>query len=47
MKSAALLQDVTKAGLPQFFEYQFDPQANYMEAFTAKDPADREAFDTH
>ena len=47
MKSAVLLRDVTEADLPQFFEYQLDPQANYMAAFTAKDPTVREAFDEH
>ncbi len=38
------LRDVVEADLPVFFEHQLDPQANYMAAFTAKDPADREGF---
>jgi RimJ/RimL family protein N-acetyltransferase len=33
--------------LPIFFEQQLDPLANTMAAFTAKDPADRKAFDDH
>lgn len=41
------LRDVTEGDLPIFFEQQRDPEANYMAAFTAKDPADREAFNTH
>jgi RimJ/RimL family protein N-acetyltransferase len=30
-----------------FFEQQLDPAANRMAAFTAKDPADRDAFMAH
>ena len=30
-----------------FFDYQLDAEANYMAAFTAKDPNDRDAFDKH
>jgi len=41
------LRDVVEADLPTFFEYQADPQANHMAAFTAKDPTDREAFTAH
>jgi RimJ/RimL family protein N-acetyltransferase len=44
MTSDVLLRDVTEADLPIFFEQQRDPAANHMAAFTAKDPADREAF---
>ena len=33
--------------LPIFFEQQLDPEANWMAAFTAKDPTDRQAFDAH
>ena len=44
MTSDVLLRDVTEADLPIFFEQQRDPAANQMAAFTAKDPADREAF---
>ena len=39
------LRDVIEADLPIFFQQQLDPQANYMAAFTAKDPTDQEAFD--
>jgi RimJ/RimL family protein N-acetyltransferase len=41
------LRDVLEEDLPVFFEQQLDPQANFMAAFTAKDPQDREAFDRH
>jgi len=44
MTGDVLLRDVTEADLPIFFEQQRDPAANRMAAFTAKDPADREAF---
>ena len=30
-----------------FLEHQLDPEANYMAAFTARDPADRIAFTAH
>jgi RimJ/RimL family protein N-acetyltransferase len=30
-----------------FFDQQLDPDANYMAAFTAKDPTDRAAFTAH
>jgi RimJ/RimL family protein N-acetyltransferase len=39
-----LLRDATINDLPTFFEYQLDPDANYMAAFTSKDPADRDAY---
>ena len=39
-----LLRDVVADDLPIFYEQQLDPEANYMAAFTAKDPTDREAF---
>lgn len=42
-----LLRDVTEDDLPVFFEHQLDPAANHMAAFTAKDPADRDAFVAH
>lgn len=42
-----LLRDVASADLPIFFEQQLDPEANFMAAFTAKDPADRAAFLAH
>jgi len=38
------LRDVTEDDLPIFFEQQLDPDANYMAAFTVKDPADRDVF---
>ena len=41
------LRDVAPADLPFFFENQRDPEAMWMAAFTAKDPNDRKAFDTH
>lgn len=42
-----LLRDVQAGDLPVFFANQLDPVANQMAAFTAKDTADRAAFDTH
>ena len=42
-----LLRDVAETDLPIFFEHQRDPAANFMAAFTARDPADRDAFDAH
>jgi RimJ/RimL family protein N-acetyltransferase len=47
MTSDLLLRDVVEEDLPIFFEQQSDPEANYMAAFTAKDPTNREAFTTH
>ncbi len=41
------LREVIDADLPIFFEQQLDPDANWMAAFTGKDPADREAFERH
>ena len=41
------LRDVEEGDLPMFFEQQLDPEANHMAAFTAKDPADRMAFEAH
>ncbi len=41
------LREVVEADLPLFFDFQLDPQANHMAAFTARDPGDREAFDAH
>ncbi len=40
------LREVEEADLSVFFQNQLDPEANYMAAFTAKDPADRKAFDS-
>ena len=42
-----LLRDVLESDLPIFFEQQLDPEANYMAAFTSKNPADRDAFMAH
>lgn len=44
MTSDVRLRDVTEGDLAIFFEQQRDPAANQMAAFTAKDPADRDAF---
>ena len=41
------LRAVSGTDLPIFFAQQLDPEANYMAAFTAKDPSNREAFDAH
>ncbi len=41
------LREVIDADLPVFFEYQKDPVAGRMAAFTAKDPEDRRAFLDH
>jgi RimJ/RimL family protein N-acetyltransferase len=40
-----VLRDVSPDDLPIFFEQQLDAAANHMAAFSAKDPADRDAFD--
>src|SRR6188768_3387107 len=47
MTNDVQLRDVTEADLPIFFEQQLDPDANRMAAFTARDPADRDAFMAH
>ena len=44
MNITLLLRDVTESDLPIFFEQQRDPVAINMAGFTAKDPADRDAF---
>ena len=41
------LRDGEVDDLPLFFEHQRDPEANWMAAFTRKDPADRDAFMAH
>lgn len=41
------LRAVTASDLDIFFEQQLDAEANYMAAFTSKNPADRTAFDDH
>ena len=45
--SNVVLRTVQAEDLPLFFEYQQDPEANHMAAFTAKDPTDRQAFMAH
>src|SRR5881628_4166763 len=45
--SEVILRDVAEADLPIFFEHQRDPAANYMAAFTARDPTNRDAFTAH
>jgi RimJ/RimL family protein N-acetyltransferase len=47
MPNDIVLRDVTDDDLPIFFEQQLDPDANYMAAFTTKDPTDRDAFTAH
>ena len=47
MADDIVLRDVTDDDLPIFFEQQLDPDANYMAAFTSKDPTDRDAFTAH
>src|SRR5690349_11134114 len=47
MADSIVLRDVTDDDLPIFFEQQLDPDANYMAAFTSKDPTDRDAFMAH
>ena len=42
-----LLRDVVEDDLIVFFEQQLDADANYMAAFTAKNPADRNVFMAH
>ncbi|MBA2777262.1 MAG: GNAT family N-acetyltransferase [Chloroflexia bacterium] len=41
------LREVVASDLERFFEYQRDPEAARMAAFTAPDPDDRAAFDAH
>lgn len=45
--NGVMLRDVADGDLPIFFEQQQDPAANYMAAFTATEPSDRDAFDAH
>ena len=47
MSNELLLRNVVDDDLPVFFEYQLDPEANYMAAFTAKDPTNKEAYIAH
>jgi RimJ/RimL family protein N-acetyltransferase len=47
MRHELTLRDVVDADLPIFFEQQREPEGVAMAAFTAKDPADRFAFEAH
>ncbi len=47
MADDIVLRDVTDDDLPIFFGQQLDPDANYMAAFTSRDPSDRDAFMAH
>jgi len=47
MHTAIHLRAVQDEDLPIFFIQQLDPDANYMAAFTAKDPSDEAAFQRH
>jgi RimJ/RimL family protein N-acetyltransferase len=47
MKNDVILRDTTEDDLPIFFEQQLDLEANYMAAFTARDPTDKDAFTAH
>jgi RimJ/RimL family protein N-acetyltransferase len=41
------LRPIQPGDLEVFFQNQLDPEANWMAAFTSKDPTDRAAFDAH
>lgn len=41
------LREIIDSDLPIFFQFQLDPEANRMAAFTAKDPSDEKAFYDH
>jgi RimJ/RimL family protein N-acetyltransferase len=43
-QGSVTLRDILLADLDTFFVQQQDPQANYMAAFTAENPADQNAF---
>lgn len=47
MSNKLVLRNVVNDDLSIFFEYQLDQEANHMAAFTAKDPANQEAFMAH
>ncbi|MEU0202876.1 MULTISPECIES: GNAT family N-acetyltransferase [unclassified Streptomyces] len=42
-----VLRPVHDSDLPVFFRQMNDPESLHLAAFTAKDPADRAAFDAH
>jgi len=45
--TSLVLRNVAESDLPTLYEQQLDPTANHMAAFTARDPADRDAFAAH
>lgn len=47
MTNHLILREVVESDLPIFFEQQLDPDANFMAAFTAADPTERDAFMAH
>ena len=47
MKDRVILRDTIEDDLTIFFEQQLDSDANYMAAFTARDPTDNDAFMAH
>ena len=47
MTHELLLRDAVNDDLPTFFEQQLNKEANYMAAFTARDPTNQEAFTAH
>ena len=47
MAEALLLREVVESDLAVFFEYECDPEAVHMAAFTPQDPADHDAFMAH
>ena len=47
MNSNFFLRDVVADDLPIFFKQQLDQDANYLAAFTTKDPTNREVFTRH
>jgi RimJ/RimL family protein N-acetyltransferase len=42
-----ILRDIEAADLPVIFSQQLDPDANYMAAFTSREPSDKAAFMVH
>ncbi len=38
------LRQTEKPDLELFFQFQLDKEANYLAAFTSKDPTDKEAY---
>jgi enoyl-CoA hydratase/carnithine racemase/RimJ/RimL family protein N-acetyltransferase len=47
LTSDVKLRNVVESDLPVFFDQQLDSDANHMAAFTARNPADRDAFTAH